>query len=153
MWGINNVPGSLQVVTWSCYMLQCSHFAVLANTPYKCPIAHRGGLVQDCSISSALALEILQSCTKPLICDWRYGCVFAECQNHWRRPILNPFIYLLKVRRLKLIFWCSVSMWWFILSIAQLQDLMRSYSKEPYQILQPPLYFTWVDMMLGDALV
>ena len=26
------------------------------------------GLVQDCSISSALALEILQSCTKALIC-------------------------------------------------------------------------------------
>ena len=26
------------------------------------------GLVQDCSISSANALEILQSCTKPLIC-------------------------------------------------------------------------------------
>ena len=26
-----------------------------------------GGLVQDCSISSALAMEILQSCTKPSI--------------------------------------------------------------------------------------
>ena len=28
---------------------------------------HIDGLVQDCSISSALAMEILQSCTKPLI--------------------------------------------------------------------------------------
>ena len=27
------------------------------------------GLVQDCSNSSALAMELLQSCTKPLICD------------------------------------------------------------------------------------
>ena len=27
---------------------------------------HINGLVQDCSISSALAMEILQSCTKPL---------------------------------------------------------------------------------------
>ena len=26
------------------------------------------GLVQDCSSSSANALELLQSCTKPLIC-------------------------------------------------------------------------------------
>ena len=26
------------------------------------------GLVQDCSISSALAMELLQSCTKP----WKY---------------------------------------------------------------------------------
>ena len=29
---------------------------------------HINGLVQDCSISSALAMEILQSYTKPLIC-------------------------------------------------------------------------------------
>ena len=28
---------------------------------------HFDGLVLDCSISSALAMEILQSCTKPLI--------------------------------------------------------------------------------------
>ena len=28
------------------------------------------GLVQDASISSALAMEILQSCTKPLILSW-----------------------------------------------------------------------------------
>ena len=27
------------------------------------------GLVQDCSNSIANALELLQSCTKPLICD------------------------------------------------------------------------------------
>ena len=27
------------------------------------------GLVQDCSISIADAMEILQSCTKPLLCD------------------------------------------------------------------------------------
>ena len=42
------------------------------------------GLLQDCSISSALAMEILQSCTKPTMCShqrdcwwpgiiWRYG--------------------------------------------------------------------------------
>ena len=30
---------------------------------------HIDGLVQDCSISSANALEILQSCTKPSICE------------------------------------------------------------------------------------
>ena len=28
------------------------------------------GLVQDCSKSSALAMELLQSCTKPSICDY-----------------------------------------------------------------------------------
>ena len=32
-------------------------------------IHHIDGLVQDCSNSSALAMELLQSCTKPSICD------------------------------------------------------------------------------------
>ena len=31
------------------------------------------GLVQDCSISSALAMEILQSCTKPSMCTCQPG--------------------------------------------------------------------------------
>ena len=35
---------------------------------------HINGLVQDCSISSALAMEILQSCTKPLA--WSVDHVF-----------------------------------------------------------------------------
>ena len=33
-----------------------------------CTNSNVGGLAQDCSISSALALEILQYCIKPLIC-------------------------------------------------------------------------------------
>ena len=36
---------------------------------------HIDGLVQDCSISSALALEILQSCSKPSI--WAYHCHYV----------------------------------------------------------------------------
>ena len=31
------------------------------------------GLVQDCSNSSALVMELLQSCTKPLTCAWVFG--------------------------------------------------------------------------------
>ena len=31
---------------------------------------HINGLVQDCSNSSALAMELLQSCTKPSIYVW-----------------------------------------------------------------------------------
>ena len=30
---------------------------------------HMEGLAQDCSNSSALAMELLQSCAKPSICD------------------------------------------------------------------------------------
>ena len=35
------------------------------------------GLVQDCSISIANAMEILQSCTKPLLC-FGYSLVAGE---------------------------------------------------------------------------
>ena len=35
-------------------------------------VVHIDGLVQDCSISSALALEILQACANPLICEILY---------------------------------------------------------------------------------
>ena len=39
------------------------------------------GLVQDCSISSVLVVEILQSCTNLLICnllDWHQVCVISS---------------------------------------------------------------------------
>ena len=39
-----------------------------------------GGLVQDCSNSSALAMALMQSCAKPSICDGRLwlGCVISS---------------------------------------------------------------------------
>ena len=40
---------------------------------------HLDGLVQDCTFSSALAMEILQSCTKPSIC----GCCFHNCRSRY----------------------------------------------------------------------
>ena len=55
---------------------------------------HIDGLAQDCSISSANALEILQSCTKPLIhrtqhCgDW--GRTKITEWTHKRHPISRP---------------------------------------------------------------
>ena len=41
----------------------------LAYGQSKYAASYIDALVQDCSISSALAMEILQSCTKPSICD------------------------------------------------------------------------------------
>ena len=40
---------------------------------------HLDDLLQDCSISSALAMEILQSCTKPSIWSFRFQCCM---ENH-----------------------------------------------------------------------
>ena len=40
---------------------------------------HIGGLVQDCSNSSALAMELLQSCTKPSIWNISHWCLFQWC--------------------------------------------------------------------------
>ena len=47
------------------------------------------GLVEDCSISSALAMEILQSCTKPSIYD---ECTHILLNNQ------NVFLYILYLR-------------------------------------------------------
>ena len=51
---------------------------------------HIKGLVQDCSNSIANALELLQSCTKPSICDtilWycllSYWLLFVEINSAW----------------------------------------------------------------------
>ena len=64
---------------WSMlYLCQCS-------APYNL-VLYINGLVQDYSISSALALEILQSCTKPSTLSWhtnstvlRYRYDFHSC--------------------------------------------------------------------------
>ena len=39
------------------------------------------GLVQDCSISSALAMEILQSCTKPSMYSYTYMYIYIVICN------------------------------------------------------------------------
>ena len=43
----------------------CQHYGQITAT-----VLYIDGLVQDCSNSSALAMELLQSCTKPSICAW-----------------------------------------------------------------------------------
>ena len=36
-------------------------------------LVHIDGLMQDCSYSSALAMELLQSCTKPSMSCWLFS--------------------------------------------------------------------------------
>ena len=50
------------------------------------------GLVQDCSNSSALAMKLLQSCTKPWICLMRKSCM---CANLRIIPIIT-LLYMYK---------------------------------------------------------
>ena len=57
------------------------------------------GLVQDCSISIANALEILQSCTKPSILSAEFGTVsvvlcamwFSDTQSTWHCDIYSDW--------------------------------------------------------------
>ena len=42
-------------------------------------VMHINGLVQDCSNSSALAMELLQSCTDPAICVCKQGRYWFRC--------------------------------------------------------------------------
>ena len=56
---------------------------------YTTAIEYIDGLVQDCSISSALAMELLQSCTKPSIFKYSKS-------THQARCLFNPFVYSAK---------------------------------------------------------
>ena len=68
LYGPTNCPGSAKPLSpvfqtpWTPnILLQVAVSEVLGH-------AHFDGLVQDCSNSSALTMELLQSCTKPSIC-------------------------------------------------------------------------------------
>ena len=53
-------------------------------------VYHIDGLVQDCIISSANTLEILQSCTKPSICHLQLAAMFVQvsrCQIFWSEQL------------------------------------------------------------------
>ena len=71
--GRNTVIGTGQYIkTLASYFLssmhyQCLHLVSLCDRLTLNRMGHFDGLEQDCSISSMLAMEILQSCTKPPI--------------------------------------------------------------------------------------
>ena len=83
-----------QEVTWleiSVLISFCKHWghcamgnAAEADLELKSCESHFDGLVQDCSISSALAMEILQSCTKPSIWHWLISQL-TSCFEIWQR--------------------------------------------------------------------
>ena len=53
--------------------------------------AHLGGLVQDCSTSSALAMELLQSCTQPSILHQRLA---KHSKRYGNKRILRDFSFM-----------------------------------------------------------
>ena len=59
---INNIPALVQIMAWRRPGAEPLSEAMMVSLSM-----HINGLVQDCSISIANALEILQSCTKPSI--------------------------------------------------------------------------------------
>ena len=59
---------------------------------------HVNGLVQDCSSSSVLALELLQSCTEPCMChDGKYCCGMCG--------LMNSLVTIIDVWFSKLFYW------------------------------------------------
>ena len=52
----------------------CNKVSIAWSEIYESGCLHIHGLVQGCSISSALAMEILQSCTKPSTCNSDLSC-------------------------------------------------------------------------------
>ena len=63
-------------------------------------VIHIEGLVQDCSISSALAMDLLQSCIEPSICSFKKNCISVtlcysignSCRDNWVNNWVNSFL-------------------------------------------------------------
>ena len=68
------------------------------------------GLVQECSISIANALEILQCCTKPAICDMQFVFLYfviLECTCQKMNFILLHVLLILDACcTMNILFWC-----------------------------------------------
>ena len=61
-------------------------------------ISHIDGLAQDCSNSSALAMELLQSCTKPSICNCHESLqgitnIHQFVNSQSARPLAHSHLY------------------------------------------------------------
>ena len=56
---------------------------VIWHWPVQLLTGHSNGLMQDCSISIANALEIMQSCPKPSICIFRLISVWCIDRSFW----------------------------------------------------------------------
>ena len=68
-------PSMCITSTISSHLLKNTNFWFLAHWCEH----YMDGLVQDCSNSSALAMELLQACTKPLICICRKPMSIHAC--------------------------------------------------------------------------
>ena len=68
------------------------------------------GLMQDCSISSTLAMEMLQSCTKTSICHSNLdGCIFSGLLDNTRSVIPYHFSMFCRARCRWLRQGCSIA--------------------------------------------
>ena len=78
------------VENWPCYNGITFYYGICKTDVSEIPqfamepLLHTDGLVQGCSISSVLSLEILQSYTKPLILPKKYvhsSCIAVFCHD------------------------------------------------------------------------
>ena len=93
---INNIPALVQIVAWRRPGDKpLSDPVMVSLLTHICVTRHVDGLVHDCSNSSALAMELLQSCTKPSMWNifshwlWRPCPTINRKQNHISR-FLEP---------------------------------------------------------------
>ena len=89
---INNIPALVQITAWrrpddkplSGPMMVRLPTHICATRPQWVIWFHNDGLVQDCSNSSVLAMELLQSCTKPLTAGHKELIPFEDKSiNFW----------------------------------------------------------------------
>ena len=77
--------------------VQCLVSCLILRVGWHIYVAYTNGLVQDCSISIANAMEILQSCTKPSIWFNNKSYCYSLQNKIWNLPdrgtIFSKFIY------------------------------------------------------------
>ena len=69
-----------------------SVFTLYSDTSTHRHADHADGFVQDCSISGALAMEILQSCAKPLISMHLRSCLSTFLPKYFLQNINNSLV-------------------------------------------------------------
>ena len=124
-----NVPYILMKKNKTAFMNHQKTMLQRLSLDYTGPCIHINGLVQDCSISSALAMEILQSCTKPVYYFNIYKTCFenkcAHAQNRCMVCTLSCFV--------PVCLWLILSILFRKTSLVRVKKLWRVWGDRSYE--------------------
>ena len=133
---------------WRYCSLALSHWCVWCT-------CYVDSLVLDCSISSANALEILQSCTKPLMCVW-CTCYVDGLVLDCSISIANALEILQSCTKPLMCVWCTCYVDGLVLdcsiSIANTLEILQSCTKPSMCVSCCIFHYSWYNVYLFTTL-